>query len=193
MRTSILYNNRTLDGITKYLYKRYRKTYYQKILAYGLSAETSPKQAINQQPKSYYFMHEHGSDYLVLYFPYHVIKLNGYLIQNSDYTVGCWIKHWSLSESNDNTTFTNEQTYDDNDNSMNKGLAFKYVPYSSNGFCNSYKLQQTGTSHNCGNTADILKFELFGTIYSTLKCTCSFRMRRRHSTFLYFALLLLFS
>ena len=179
------------SGAISFLHKRYLKNYEKivNITANYWSDSMKASYVVDFTDEYWYAKLVDGGSFVIIHFPFHSMKLEGYLVQTSYYKtgVGSHPKGWFASVSSDNVTFLNEEKYTDKDEHMNSPYAFQYVPYSPNGIFDYFKIKINESSYH-GDGSDINHIELFGTLYSNQYPKCS--MKKSHNLSSLYAIIL---
>ena len=169
--------SKPFNGAISFLHRNFRSN-YQKIVNVTASSQSATRLPSYAVDFSINYWYVKINAFIVVFFPYHAIKLDGYIVQSSNVrSNGCHPKSWYVSVSNDNNTFTDEEKYTDENEHMNHPNAFKYVPYSPTGIFNYFKLAIKEKSY-CADGSDINQIELFGTLYTNKYQICSIKTRR---------------
>ena len=176
-----------LNGILHYLYTKYPKSEYYKIVTADASSYQiggSPQCAIDFDDNYYWYAErEAEGEYITIHFPYHIIDIEGYEIKTSNHQDGCHPKKWSFSASTNIYDFTNTEMIEDTNGEMHHSFASKYFPYKK-GKYDYFRLTIYNSYWDTPKT-DINQIELYGTLHSRIIQSCKQKREVILCNFLY--------
>ena len=119
------------DGIINY-FRINKKHVFDNFLlvdATGYTNDCYPRNSIRKS-NTYWFGVGNDINNITYYIPYK-LKIEGYLIQTSNYDVGCHAKEWNFYASSDGLNYEYIQHYLDESSEMDHSGSYKYFPINS--------------------------------------------------------------